>query len=378
MAESLAISLLAIMAMIPLTDSSHGEEDQLAAFHNWAVEYAFEQQRESQYQLTDYENMGFGNLSKLLRKPWEDKRIALRNQLNENVLDSVDGEQIWNQTMADDDEQLMQLFRDNLQNGNHCEAWIYHHLLYFEPNRMAAAREAFDVYVKGYEKLKSQLETFVAEETAKPYGCLPYKGSSISSTIYPVTEGVQIEDPDDVTRLYSGPNSPFDWPDFPVMRVNFGLSDGSESPWNNFITADIRHYDRTNGDSLRNRLGWMVGGWGVYERILKENGLESAKEAFRKNLSIESDANFIEFRDNGTQNGVALYETVYGTVQMIKRKNYYSRCTPLNESEVGPSIIGKVNESNNNAILENDTFCCTCPDWKNIAAWQEEAKERCG
>jgi hypothetical protein len=339
-AGSLAIYLMAIMGMILLIDSSHGEEDQLKAFHNWAIEYAIKQQNESQYKLTDYENMDFYDLDKLLRKPWEDKRMTLRNQL-ENLSNS-EAEKIWNQTMTDDDEQLMQLFRENLHNGNHCEAWIYHKLLYFKPNQMTAAQEAFEVYIKGYEQLRSQLETFVAEETAKPYYCQPYKGSSKSSLIYPVSEGVQIEYPDAVTRLYSGPKSPSDWPFFPVMRVNFGLSDGSESPWNDFIIADIRHYDRTNGHSLRNCLDWMIDGWGVYERILNEKGLEAAKEAVRNNLSIESDANFIEFRDNNTQNGVALYETNYGTVQMIKRKNFHSRCTPGNDDEIGPNIADPI------------------------------------
>lgn len=46
--------------------------------------------------------------------------------------------------------------------------------------------------------------------------------------------------------------------------------------------------------------------------------------------------------------------------------------------EVGPSIADEVDESNNNAISEDDTFCCTCPDWTNITTWQEEAKTRCG
>jgi len=332
MVEPSVTYILVLMAVIFFTGSSLGEEDQFAAFHKWAVEYAIEQQRASQYKLTDYEDMNLRELYELLSKPWYEKHNALHDQLSENVSNSDEADKIWEQTMADDDELLMQLFRENLHNGHHTEARIYRGLLYFDANEMAAAQEAFEVYIKGYEHMKSQLETFAAEEAVRPYHCLAYNGSSIPSDIYPVSEGVKEEIPSDVTRLYSGPQGPDDWPYFPVMRVNFGLTDGSESPSDNFIKADIRHYDRTDGQSLRNCLDWMFG-WGrrVYGKILDENGLESAKEAFRNNLSIESGANFIEFRDNGTQCGVAFYDTKYGTVQMTKHRNFYRRCTPVND-----------------------------------------------
>ena len=51
----------------------------------------------------------------------------------------------------------------------------------------------------------------------------------------------------------------------------FGLSDDSESGWNNFILADIRHFDRTTGDNLRIGLDWMTGNWGVYNQIMAED-----------------------------------------------------------------------------------------------------------
>lgn len=332
MVEPSVTYILVLMAVIFFTGSSLGEEDQFDAFHKWAVEYAIEQQRASQYKLTDYEEMNLSQLSDLLEKPWVDKHMALRDKLSEDVSNSDEADRIWEQTMEADDELLMQLFRENLHNGSHTEAWIYHGLLYSKDNKIAAVQEAFELYIKGYEHMKSQLETFAAEEAVRPYHCLDCNGSLIASDIFPVSKGVKEEIPDDVTRLYSGPQSPYDWPYFPVMQVNFGLTDGSESPWDNFIKADIRHYDRTTGQSLRNCLDWMVGsGWGIYDSILEKNGVESAKEAFRNNLSIESGANFIEIRDNGTQCGVALYETEYGTVQMTKHKNFYRRCTPAND-----------------------------------------------
>jgi hypothetical protein len=46
---------------------------------------------------------------------------------------------------------------------------------------------------------------------------------------------------------------PRDRPEFPTLRITFGLSDGSGSS-NNFVEYDIRHYDRTPGDSMRENL----------------------------------------------------------------------------------------------------------------------------
>jgi hypothetical protein len=324
---SFAICIVAFMAVQLLADSS-SEEDQLKAFQSWAVEYAIGQQKASKFQLTPYEEMKYPDLVKLLRSPWEEKHTALSNQID---IGSDSGEEIWNQTMTEDDQSLMQLFRENLYSGHHCEAFIYHHLLYFEANQMTAAREAYQVYIKGYENLKSQMEEFVAAEAVKTYDCLPYNGSLTPSRLHLTTEGVEEQDPDDVAPLYAGPEVPFDWPYFPVLQVTFELSDGSELPWENFVQADVRYWDRTVGDAMRNRLEWMVGRWGVYENILEKDGLEAAKVAFRDNLSIESDTYFIEFRDSGTQNGVAIYRTEYGAMQMIKRRNFISRCTPVVE-----------------------------------------------
>jgi hypothetical protein len=324
---TLAICIAVLMAAQPLAYSS-SEEDQLKAFQSWAVEYAIAQQKVSKFQLSPYEEMDFGDLVKLLRTPWEERRAALHDQID---IMSASGEEIWNQTMAEDDQQLLQLFRESLHSGHHCEAWIYQSLLYFQANQLAAAGQAYDVYLKGYQNFKSQMEEFVAQETAKAYDCLPYNGSSTPSRLHLTTEGVQEQNPDDATRLYAGPTGTFDWPYFPVLQVTFGLSDGSEPPWSNFIQADIRHYDRTLGMAMKYRLEWMVGRWGVYENILENRGLEAAKAAFRNNLSIESDTYFIEFRDNGTHNGVAMYRTEYGMVQMIKRKSFACRCTPVEE-----------------------------------------------
>jgi hypothetical protein len=140
-----AIYIAALMAVQLLADSS-SEEDQLKAFQNWAVDYSIAQQKASKFQLLPYEEMDFGDLVKLLRTPWEEKRAALRNQTD---MMSDPGEEIWNQNMAEDDQSLLQLFRENLHSGHHCEAWIYQSLLWFEANEMTAAQEAYQVYIKG-------------------------------------------------------------------------------------------------------------------------------------------------------------------------------------------------------------------------------------
>jgi len=328
---SFAVCIAALMAVQSLVDAS-SDGDQVTALKSWATEYAIEQQRASKFQLTPYEEMESGDLRKLLRAPWYEKWEALSDQIS----GLSDSEQIWNQTMAEDDESLMQLFRDSLYSGRHCEAWIYMSLLHLEASQMAASREAYDVYIKGFEDLESQMEEFVAIEAVKPFDCLPRNGSLTPTRLHLTTEGVE-SDPEDVAELCAGPTGPGDWPDFPELWVNLGLSDGSEPPGDNFVRAYVRHWDRTTGEILRNHLQWMVSGWDVswssYRKILDRDGLEAAKEAFRNNLSVESDTYFIEFRDKGEQNGVAIYRTEYGAVQMIKKWNFHKRCTPAVEEE---------------------------------------------
>lgn len=325
----IATYIAALIAVLPLAYSS-SEDDQVAAFKNWAVDYAIGEQKASKFQLGTYEMMESHDLRKLLSGPWEEKRAALRDQIS----GMVDSDQVWNQTMAEDDQLLMQLFRENLYSGRHCEAWIYLSLLWFEANQMTASREAYDVYIKGFENLESQMEEFVAIEAVKAFDCMPRNGSITPSSLRLTTEGVK-SDQDDVIELYAGPTGPGNWPDFPELWVDFGLSDGSEPPGDNFIKAYVRSWDRTTGEIMRNQLQWMVSDWDVswtvYHQILDKDGLEAAKEAFRNNLSIECDKHFIEFRDNGEQNGVAIYRADYGVVQMIKRRGIYSRCTPVVE-----------------------------------------------
>ncbi|OPY53242.1 MAG: hypothetical protein A4E49_01500 [Methanosaeta sp. PtaU1.Bin112] len=325
----IASCIAALMTVNALADSS--TQDQVTALKNWAVEYALEQQRSSKFQLRAYEEMPSDQLVKLLRSPWEEKRAALRDEIS----GMADADQIWNQTMTEDDQQLLQLFRENLHNGRHCEAWIYQSLLWFEANQMTASREAYEVYIKGFENLESQMEVFVAVEAVKPLDCMSEDGSN-ATVLYLTTEGVQ-SDAEDVAELYGGPTGPGDWPDFPELWVNFGLSDGSEPLGYNFVRGYVRNWDRTTGQILRNHLQWMVSGWDVswaiYHQILDKEGLDAAKEAFRDNLSVVSDSYYIEFRDRGEQNGVAVYRTEYGVMQMIKKWRINSRCTSVAEAD---------------------------------------------
>jgi hypothetical protein len=325
------ICIAALMAVQPLADSSP-EEDQVIALKNWAVEYAIGQQRESNFQLDSYEEMKSADLRKLIRDPWYEKREALGNQIS----GMPDYDQIWNKTMAEDDQVLMQLFRENLESGRHCEAWIYLSLLWFEANQMTASNEAYQVYIEGYEDLKYGLEDEVKKAVTVFYDCLPCNGSLKSSRINRTSAGVE-SDPEDVAQMYAGPTGPGDWPDFPEIWTNFELIDGSEPPGDNFVKISIRNWDRTNGEILRNQLEWMVSGWDVtwsiYHQILDREGLEAAKEAFRNNLSIDSDTSYIYFSDNGTKSDMGIFRTSFGTIDMIKRKNLLRRCIPALDAE---------------------------------------------
>jgi hypothetical protein len=144
-------------------------------------------------------------------------------------------------------------------------------------------------------------------------------------------------------ELQAGPQGDSDWPEFPVLRVTFDLSDGSEPSWNNFLILEIRHYDRTTGDQLRYAVEHMAGRWGMfegtYEYILPREGLEAAKKAFRDNLSVESGPHHIEFHDAGTHHGFALYRTRFGTVRIDKAWCFRRRCkTVTGAKRAAPAI----------------------------------------
>jgi hypothetical protein len=329
--DAIIICIAALMAVQPLADSS-SEGDQMTALKNWAVEYAIEQQRESNFQLDPYEEMKSVDLRKQIRDPWYEKREALRNQIS----GMPDYDLIWNNSMAEDDQSLMQLFRESLESGRHCEAWIYLSLLWFESNQMTASNEAYQSYIEGYEYLKYGVEDEVKKSVKVFYDCLPNNGSMIPTRVNRTCAGVE-SDPEDVAEMYAGPTGPGDWPSFPELWTNYELSDGSEPPGDNFVKISIRNWDRTNGEILRNQLEWMVSGWDVtwsiYHQILDRDGLEAAKEAFRDNLSIDSDTSYIYFSDSGTKCDVGIFRTPFGTIDMIKRKNLMRRCVPALEVE---------------------------------------------
>ncbi|MDD4651575.1 MAG: hypothetical protein PHQ34_05030 [Methanothrix sp.] len=100
------------------------------------------------------------DLRKQIRDPWYEKREALRNQMS----GMPDYDQIWNNSMAEDDQVLMQLFRESLESGRHCEAWIYLSLLWFEASQMTASNEAYQSYIEGYEYLKYGVEDEVKNQ----------------------------------------------------------------------------------------------------------------------------------------------------------------------------------------------------------------------
>jgi len=76
--------------------------------------------------------------------------------------------------------------------------------------------------------------------------------------------------------------------------------------------------------------GWDVT-WSIYHQILNRDGLEAAKEAFMNNLSIDSDTSYIYFSDNGTKYDMGIFQTPFGTIDMIRRKNFIRRCVPALE-----------------------------------------------
>jgi hypothetical protein len=204
LAGSLRASLIVLIGSTSLIDLSLAgdtKDDQYESFVSWAVEYAIEQQKASEFQLTPYEEMNFYELRDLLEKPWRDKWQALRSQIDANRL----GEEVWDQTIREDDETLLQLFRESLGNGHHREAWIYFSLLHNEDSLMAASREAYDVYIESYELEKTNMEVYGERVISIPYDCLSSAGSISSAQVHLTTEGAKETNPDLVRKLYAGP-----------------------------------------------------------------------------------------------------------------------------------------------------------------------------
>ncbi|MEQ8784759.1 MAG: hypothetical protein RIC55_00600 [Pirellulaceae bacterium] len=327
---TLLLVLIAIGLCPLLCDWAVAQQDTQQAFQKWAVEYAIAQQRSSKFQLDEQEDMNFNDLYDKIWKPWDAALLKFRHWLDDNVKDSDERDRRWRAGLEQRDQKLLALFRDNFRRGRHSEAWIYHSLLWYElPSQGVATREAFDVYNKSYEAVKAEMEAFAKLAVSGQYDCTP-RGAGTGGRLHlVVVEGVGPASPQHVAELKAGPQDPGAWPHFPSLQVVFNLSDDSEAPWNNCITADIRHYDRTTGDVMRAGLEWMAGRWGVYEVLLAEKGMQAAQDAFRRNLSVESGADSIEFRDAATRIGLSLQRVrPYGTIEMRKHWSFMNRCTP--------------------------------------------------
>jgi hypothetical protein len=324
--------LFIFIYVIVLVNLSLGEDNQYESFKKWAVDYAIQQQKASEFQLTPYEEMDHGELRNLIEKEWMEKwnQICPKNPTLEEQ----------EQAIKEYNAALMPFFRESLSNGHHSEAWNYFSLLRRgeeDASLLAASREAYDAYIDGYGFVKLYLgEIAVAELIAVPYDCPSLDGKNTSTEVHLTTEGVKLRDPDAVTELYAGPVDPRDWPTFPALQATFGLSDGSDSPltWNNFVEFDIRHFDRTPGDSMRDRLDWLVRS-GSYESIINEEGLEAAEEAFRDNFSISYVAeDRIGFEDSSSNVMVDFQLTDYGMIQIDGKFDCYNRCTAIAQEDI--------------------------------------------
>lgn len=320
-------------AVSPFADSAMtggGAEAQsadLRAFRKAAVARALAKQQRSSFLFTPNEAMTYGDLRKKLSDPIEKRRTDFRAWLDKNP--SLDTRKLWDEFVRQEDAALYQKFRANLASGEHCEAHIYYGWITTKPVATLAIREAYRAYIRSYEKALEEFRTAEKEQIALHWSCKSLDGNSIHK-LRLVSEGVRPQSLEHARQLYAEKESTTVWPYFPTVALTFRLSDGTDGAWQNFVLYDIRHYDRTASDRVRQGLEWMIGGWGgSYDETLKTKGVAAALAVFDANLEITTETGAIHFKDRETKVGFDLIRTKGGMVYITKRSHFLLRCTPI-------------------------------------------------
>lgn len=301
----------------------------LKSFQKAAIAYALGKQQQSAFKLGPNESINYWDLQKKLSAPIEKRRKDYRDWLDKT--NPFDDRKLWDEFIQKEDAAVYQLFRRHLANGEHCEARIYYGWIVNKPLEKQAAREVYAVYIRSYEAALEQLREFEKDQVAMTWACKSFDGKS-TQALRLVSEGVRPQSQETARQLYADKDTSTTWPSFPTVALTFHLSDGTDGSWQNFVLYEIRHYDRTASDRLREGLDWMTGRWGgPYENLLQTKGLPAALDAFGANLEVEAEVGRIRFKDRATKVGFSLTRTPSGTVYMISRSHFLQRCTPVPE-----------------------------------------------
>lgn len=297
----------------------------MAAFRKAAIAHVMAERQRGAFMFTPNESITFGDLRKKLSDPIEKRRYAYREWLDKNS--QLDTRKLWDAFIKKDDEAVYKQFRAHLVVGEHSEAFIHYGWIVDKPLKTKAIREVYQVYIRSYETALQQYREAEKEQTALAWSCKSLDGKSVTK-LRLVSEGVRPYSEETAKRLYADKDSSTVWPSFPGVALTFRLSDGTDGAWQNFMIYDIRHYDRTASDRMRQGLEWMIGGWGgSYDEVLKTKGIAAALAVFDANLEITSEKGSISFKDRETKVGFELIRTPSGLVYIIKRSHFLQRCT---------------------------------------------------
>lgn len=338
--KPISCNLAAGLVILALLAARAEAQVDLKAFQKAAVAYGLEKQQKSAYKLGPNESMNYRDLYKKLSGPIEQRRREFRDYLDKNP--QLDSTKLYQEFTDQEDAGLYNLFRENLAAGHHCEAHIYYGWIVGKDLQNKAAREVYQVYIRSYETALAEYRAFEKEQVKLSWSCKSLDGKT-TQKLRLVSEGVRPQSEGTAKNLYADKDTSTTWPSFPTVVLTFKLSDGTDAYYQNFMQREIRHYDRTPGDRLKEGLDWLTGRWGgPYEDLLRTKGLAAAVDAFAANLEVDATTYSISFKDRATKVAFELVRTTDGTVYIIRRSNFLLRCSPVDEPREPQRIVGDV------------------------------------
>lgn len=299
-------------------------QDDFQAYQKGAVAYAISKQKQSKFKLTPNESMSFWDLKKKLSQPIEKRRSDYREWLRQNP--QLDSTKLWNDFILNEDEVNYGWFRKHLDAGEHCEAKIYSAWISTPGWEKRTYREAYDAYIQSYEQALETCKMVEKAFVAMTWSCKSVDGKT-TQTMKLISEGVRPQSTGTASSLYADRNRSTVWPSFPTVAFTYRLPDEPVGLWRNFMLYDIRHYDRTASDRLKEGLNWLTSGRGtVYDKILREKGVQAAVAAFADKLLVDSSPNSISFTDWETTGFFSLHRTKAGLIYTTARREFRERC----------------------------------------------------
>ena len=308
-------------------------QDAYQVFQKSAIAYAISKQKHSKFKLTPNESMNFWDLRKKLSEPIEKRRRDYREYLDKNP--SLDSRKLWDEFIAREDQAIYALCRRHLDVGEHCEATIYAGWITGKELEKKTYREVYDVYIRSYENGLEACKMVEKAFVAMNWSCKSFDGKT-TETIHLVSEGVRPQSPSIAANLYADRNKSTVWPSFPTIAFTYRLPGEPAGLWQNFLTFEIRHYDRTPGDRIVEGVNWMTSERrGFYGKILEAKGQTAALAAFADNLQVDASPGSISFTDWETTCFMSLTRTNDGMIYSIMRREFRKRCNPERNAAKG-------------------------------------------